>query len=86
MQLDVLLVERHHLCVLLPQSHSHAHEACNVLLELLGIGFDLQQEVVVGPNAELEERKMALACVGVELGVVGWVEESQTQILRFEAG
>ena len=29
---------------------------------------------------------MALACVGVELGIVGWVEEPQTQVLRFEAG
>lgn len=28
---------------------------------------------------------MGLACVGVELGIVGWVEEPQAQVFRFEA-
>lgn len=49
----ILLIEREQARVILPESNADAHEASNELFELLRVSLHLQQQTLVGTDAQL---------------------------------
>lgn len=80
MQLEVLLVEGHHVGIVLPQGNSDTHEPSNELLELLRVSLEFQYKILIGPYSNLCKAHLVLASVGIKLSIIHRVEESNANI------